>query len=264
VNDDALFDKRASSFGTQAAEYAEHRPDYPIEGIRWALHGTTGEVLDLAAGTGKLTGGLLALGVEVTAVEPDPEMRAELTRHYPQVTTLAGTAERIPLPDASMDAVLVGQAFHWFDVPVALTEIARVLRPAGVVAALWNRDDTSVEWVAELGKVSRSWASQSVLRNHGGLPSHPAFEPFEHRDFPHAQLRTAESLTTTIGTHSHTIVISAAERAELLGRIHDFLASRPETANGEFELPIRTTVLRAKRAGGVWTDEQRRERGTSD
>src|SRR5438094_928298 len=139
-NEEALFARRASSFGMHAAAYAEHRPDYPVAGIRWALAGAAHDVdavLDLAAGTGKLTEGLLALGLTVTAVEPDPDMRAELTRRLPGVSALDGTAERIPLPDSSVDAVLVGQAFHWFDVNTALTEIARVLRPGGVLGALW-------------------------------------------------------------------------------------------------------------------------------
>src|SRR6266540_3981357 len=131
-NEDAMFARRAGSFGMQAAAYAEHRPDYPADGIRWALAGATQvprHALDLAAGTGKLTEGLLALGLEVTAVEPDKDMRAELARRLPGVLTLDGTAERIPLADSSVDAVLVGHAFHWFDKVAALTEIARVLRP---------------------------------------------------------------------------------------------------------------------------------------
>jgi SAM-dependent methyltransferase len=233
-----------------AAAYAEHRPDYPADGIRWALAGADHEprrVLDLAAGTGKLTGGLLALGLEATAVEPDPEMRAELTRRLPGVSAVDGTAERIPLPDASMDAVLVGQAFHWFDENAAFIEIARVLRPGGVVGALWNRDDKNVEWVAGLSALSHTSASRTEIRNHGELPAHPAFGPFERADFPHAQPRTVDSLTATIGTHSHTLVVSDAERAELLAAVRAYLESRPETASGEFELPIRTTVLRARR-----------------
>jgi SAM-dependent methyltransferase len=173
-------------------------------------------------------------------------MRAELIRRLPGVSALDGTAERIPLADSSVDAVLVGQAFHWFDLDAAFTEIARVLRPGGVVAALWNEDDTSVEWVAELNALSHTSANSLNLRNHGKLPGHPAFGPFEQADFPHAQPRTVESLTATLGTHSHAIVISEQERAELFERVREYLRSRPETASGEFELPIRTTVLRAR------------------
>jgi SAM-dependent methyltransferase len=192
---------------------------------------------------------LLALRLEVTAVEPDPAMLAELTARFPAVTALRGAAERIPLPEASVDAVLAGQAFHWFDVPRALTEIARVLRPGGVVGALWNRDDKSVEWVAGLAELSHTSASHCALRHHGELPAHPAFGPFERQDFPHVQRRTIGSLTATIATHSHALVVPARERAELLARVRAYLRSRPETANGEFELPIRTTVLRARISG---------------
>jgi SAM-dependent methyltransferase len=248
VEEGELFVKRAGSFGSHAAAYAEHRPDYPAAGIRWVVSGAARpvrRVLDLAAGTGKLTGGLLALGLEVVAVEPDRSMLAELARRYPRAGALAGTAERIPLASGTVDAVLAGQAFHWFDAFRALTEIARVLRPGGTVGALWNEDDGRVDWVAGLADLTRSSASWN-RRYDEELTAHPAFGPFEEAVFDHAQRRTAESLTATIGTHSHTLVISAAERAELLDRVRRYLRTRPETAHGEFDLPIRTTVIRAQ------------------
>lgn len=248
-NEDALFARRAGSFGMQAAAYAEHRPDYPADGIRWALAGAAHpprQVLDLGAGTGKLAEGLVALGLEVTAVEPDPGMRTELNRRLTGVSVLDGTAERIPFPDAGLDAVLVGQAFHWFDHSAALTEIARVLRPGGVVGALWNFDDVRVEWVAEVNALGRTRAAGSIGAV-GEIPEHPAFGPFEKELFSHSQRRTADSLTATISTHSHVLVLPDAERAELLERVRGYLGSRPETANGAFDLPIRTTVRRARR-----------------
>ena len=201
-----------------AAAYAEHRPDYPADGIRWVLAGADHaprQVLDLAAGTGKLTEGLLALGLEVTAVEPDPDMRAALSRRLPGISPLDGTGERIPLPTASVDAVFVGQAFHWFDATAALTEIARVLRPGGVLGALWNEDDLRVEWVAALAALNRTDASRREVAT-GKIPKHPAFQRIEREVFPHSQTRTADSLTATIGTHSHTLVVSDAARADLL------------------------------------------------
>ncbi|KAA2262318.1 class I SAM-dependent methyltransferase [Solihabitans fulvus] len=251
VHDAALHARRASSFGAAAAAYAEHRPDYPADGIRWALEPLGGKekpkVLDLGAGTGKLTEGLLSLGFEVTAVEPDEAMLAELAGRYPAATALTGTAESIPLPDGAVDAVVVGQAFHWFDQQRALPEIARVLRPGGVLAALWNTDDLSVDWVAELQRVSRSDVSAPMppQREEAPMPTHPLFGDFESTEVSHVQRRTAESLTATIGTQSHTLVISPQERAELLGRIADYLRGRPETAAGEFDLPIVTLVIRS-------------------
>ncbi len=243
-----LLARRAASFGAAAAAYAEHRPDYPADAIRWALRplGEAGhpEVLDLGAGTGKLTEGLLALAARVTAVEPDEGMRAEFARRFRETPIFPGTAESVPLPDHSMHAVVVGQAFHWFDPVRAFPEIARVLRPGGVVAAFWNTTDDSVEWVRQLGRISRSNASLPAMTP-DVLPVHPLFAHFEHITFPHVQRRTAESLVATIGTHSHTLVIGDEERAELLVRLTEFLRSRPETATGEFDVPLRTWVIRA-------------------
>ncbi|GAB2563893.1 class I SAM-dependent methyltransferase [Nocardia heshunensis] len=246
--DQELRERRARSFGAEAATYDEHRPDYPAAGVRWALEPVAGDkvrVLDLAAGTGKLTGVVLAAGAQVTAVEPDDGMRAVLAERFPEVTALAGTAESIPLPTDSVDAVLVGQALHWFDLPRAFPEIARVLRPGGVLAAFWNEPDLSVEWVAGLEQVSRSNASFPSAKQSGELPSHPLFTPFETATFPHSHRRTVESLTATIGTHSHTLVIPPDDRTVLLDHISTYLHSRPETADGPFEMPLRTMVIRA-------------------
>lgn len=244
--------RRASSFGRRASDYAAHRPDYPVAAVRWALEPvSTGgplRVLDLAAGTGKLTGVLCAEGHEVTAVEPDEAMLSELVRLNHGVRALPGTAERIPLPDGTMDAVVVGQAFHWFDPEPAMAEIARVLRPGGVVAALWNADDDQVEWVAELDKVSRSSVNtKDLLVNNDLRLPHPRFSAPEEQVFPHSQRRTAESLVATISTHSHVLVAPDDERAELVADVLTYLKSRPETATGEFDLPLTTLVRRQVR-----------------
>ncbi|WNI14985.1 class I SAM-dependent methyltransferase [Actinacidiphila sp. ITFR-21] len=253
-NDPDLRARRASSFGAVAAAYAEHRPDYPEAAVRWALEPALQtpdevlDVLDLGAGTGKLTASLVALGHEVTAVEPDDGMRAELVRALPEVTALAGSAEDIPLPDASVDAVVVGQAFHWFDQERALPEIARVLRPGGALAALWNTDDTRVGWIAELGRIVGSplpvvdWSPQRTIR------AHPDYVLLEDADFPHRQRRTADSLIATVATHSHILVLEPAERAELLAKARELLDAQPETSAGGFDLRLVTRVVRCERA----------------
>lgn len=244
-------DQRASSFGARAAEYAQHRPDYPREALEWGLSGASGtprRVLDLGAGTGKLALGLTALGLDVTAVEPDPEMRAELERAVPSAKSLAGRAERIPLPDAAVDAVFAGQAFHWFDGPAAMAEIGRVLRPGGVLVPMWNYEDDSVPWVAEFAKLGWAGASSTWIDRERKPAAHPEFEAFESSTFRHVQRRTAESLAETAATRSHLIVADPAAAEAALARIRRFLAANPHTASGEFDLPLRTWTFRARRS----------------
>src|SRR5689334_17409819 len=246
-----LHARRADSFGARAQAYAEHRPDYPVAAIRWALEplGTNErlDVLDLAAGTGKLTAGLVAEGHRVTAVEPNEQMLSELVRRVHDVRALPGHAEHIPVPDGTVDAVFVGQAFHWFDQERALPEIARVLRPGGVLAALWNADDDRVEWIAELGRVSGVSVSFVHWPDGDEIAPHPDYAPLEQADFPHRQPRTVESLTATVATHSRFLVLEPAERERALNLVRDYLRSRPETANGSFSLRIVTRVQRCVR-----------------
>jgi ubiquinone/menaquinone biosynthesis C-methylase UbiE len=249
----------ASSFGAAAAAYAEHRPDYAQAAVRWALERAPGpRVLDLGAGTGKLTATLVALGAEVIAVEPDSAMLTELRRALPAVGALPGSAEAIPLPDASVDAVLAGNALHWFDMNVAGPEIARVLAPGGILAGLWNVMDNRVDWVAGLERVSGSAAigardtlsSWRAATTDMHLPNTGLVAQFgspEQAEFPHGQRRTADSLVATIATRAGMLVMPEQEQEATLGRIRAFLASRPETARGEFTLPMLTGVLRVRR-----------------
>lgn len=248
---DELWRRRASSFGSSAAEYADHRPDYAVAAVEWVLEGARREVvdvLDVGAGTGALTGSLLGLGHRVLAVDPDAAMLSELTSRHPRAEAVVAPAELLPLADDSVDAVVVATALHWFDPDRAGAEIARVLRPQGVLGVFYNHTDESVEWVAELGLVSRTSASSEPSRHlddGAWQPSVPGFSGWEIQRFPHAHRRTAASLTATIGTHSHTKVVSPAERREVLDAIRTFLESRPETSSGEFDVPLTTVAARA-------------------
>lgn len=247
---DELISRRASSFGSRAADYAQHRPDYPVAAVEWALAPVAADrvrVLDLGAGTGKLTAVIASLGHEVVAVEPDGAMRAELTALLPEITALAGTAERIPLPDASVDAVLVGQALHWFDHEHALPEIGRVLRPGGVLAGLWNDDDMTVDWVRDLHGVHLH-TTRGVTTGTALLSRHGPFDPEEEREFPHSHRRTAESLVATAATHSVFLTMPEPARTQGLDRMRAFLTTHPETATGEFDYPLITAVIRAIRS----------------
>jgi SAM-dependent methyltransferase len=253
--------RRGSSFGAVAAAYAEHRPDYAEAAVRWALEPVRSRsplrVLDLGAGTGKLTAILVRVGVDVTAVEPDGNMLAELRKGLPAVRSLRGSAEDIPVADGSADAVLVGQAMHWFDLNRALPEIARVLSAGGVAAALWNVDDDRVGWVAELADITRNSGGNTLSdwedrigRSRGerfAAVGAGLFRDLQAQQFPHGQRRTADSLLDTIATHSAVLVMDEPERAALLARARDFLHGRPETSDREFVLPMITATLRAVR-----------------
>jgi SAM-dependent methyltransferase len=251
-----------SSFGAVAAAYAEHRPDYAQAAVRWALEAAPGSrVLDLGAGTGKLTATLVSLGAEVIAVEPDPAMLTELRRALPDVRALPGGAEAIPLPDSSVDAVLAGNALHWFDMAIAGPEIARVLVPRGILAGLWNVMDNRVDWVAGLERISGSaavgprdtlgsWRAATADMHVPDIGVARFGSPAQ-AEFSHGQRRTADSLVATIATRAGLLVMPEQEREATLGRIRAFLASRPETARGEFVLPMLTGVLRVRRL--AWT-----------
>jgi SAM-dependent methyltransferase len=242
-----------------AAQYARYRPDYAEAAIRWCLAPVSGaqpvRVADVGAGTGILTGALARLGADVVAVEPDQAMLAELRRQLPGVRAVEGTAEALPLPDQSVDAVLCGQAMHWFDLNRALPEIARVLTPGGVFAGLWNVDDDRIGWVAGVAAISRSgstlsrWRAipdadtgQRVLREGSSW-----FAPVEESEFGHGQPQSADSLVAVIATSSRLLVLDEAERARKLSALRDFLQQQPETSAAEFTLPLVTTALRAVR-----------------
>lgn len=249
----------SSSFGAAATAYAQHRPDYAQAAVRWSLERAPGlRVLDLGAGTGKLTATLVDLAEEITAVEPDPAMLIEMRRALPDVPALLGSAEAIPLPDASVDTVLAGNAMHWFDMAVAGPEIARVLVPGGILAGLWNVLDDRVDWVAGLARISgsaaigprdtpTSWCVETASAHLPGPGAAGRFGWPKQAEFPHGQLRTADSLVATLATRAGMLVMPEQEREDTLNRIRAFLASRPETADGEFSLPILTCVLRVRR-----------------
>ena len=210
---------RAGAFASVAGEYERGRPGYPSEAIRWLLGGEPLEVLDLGAGTGKLTDALLRAGHRVTAVEPLREMRAILSELHPRARVLAGAAERLPLREASVDAVLVGAAFHWFEERAALREIERVLRAPGVLGLLGNAFDTSKSWVASLREMlgppaiqtPGHWPSQEVLREH--------FAEVADARFPHAQRVTRDTLRDLALSRSSVAILERQEREALLARI---------------------------------------------
>jgi SAM-dependent methyltransferase len=240
---------QALSFGAAAAAYDRFRPSYPVEAVQWAVGGPPPRrVVDLGAGTGILTRVLLGAGYEAVPVEPDPGMRAQLAASTQGVTALAGFAEAVPLPDASADAVVAGQAYHWFDRERAHPEIARLLRPGGYFGAIWNHRDDNEPWVAELTRVTHDYP---VSR--GNVDPDPApelgdshFAPVERAEFTHRTVHTPDSLLAMVATRSYYLTASPRERAEIDAGVRELTATHPALAGREtFEVPYRVIVYRA-------------------
>ncbi|MDQ7906963.1 class I SAM-dependent methyltransferase [Phytohabitans sp. ZYX-F-186] len=242
---------QALSFGAAAAEYDRFRPSYPVEAVRWAV-GTPppAEVVDLGAGTGKLTRVLLSAGYQVTPVEPDAGMRDQLAASTGGVTALAGFAEAVPLPDGAAEAVVAGQAYHWFDRERAHPEIARLLRDGGHFGAIWNHRDDREPWVAELSRITHD-----VAENRGHFDPEPtvslelgdSFGPVERKEFTHREPRTPESLVAMISTRSYFLTASAEKRAEIVAGVRELTATHPDLAGREsFDVPYRVIVFRSQ------------------
>ena len=245
--------QRSRSFGAVADDYRRARPGYPAAAVEWALRSAPGrEVLDLAAGTGKLTEAIVAAGGTVTAVEPLEGMRRELGVAVPGVTILDGTAEQIPLADEAVDAVLVGQAFHWFDQDAALDEIARVLRPRGIVALIWNLRDESEPWARRLSEILTSVdvVSAGIDPESAVLAAHPRFIDVEHDRWPNPVPFDRERLVTWARSTSllATMEPSAADR--LLAEVAELAETHADLAGrATFPLPYVTLAVRARLRG---------------
>jgi SAM-dependent methyltransferase len=235
---------QANSFGAAAAEYERGRPEYPAAALDWLLPAGARTVLDLGAGTGKFTRGLLSRGLEVIAVEPSDGMRAELARALPEVEALAGSAEAIPLPDGAVDAVLVAQAWHWVDLPRAVPEVARVLAPGGQLGLVWNRRDERSGWTAAFGALLAGGDSSSEHVSPDPKVG-PPFEVLERAAFTWADELTPLQLIDLAASRSYVITQPPAERAALLHRIQTLIDTDPELAGRErFELPYTAYCFR--------------------
>jgi ubiquinone/menaquinone biosynthesis C-methylase UbiE len=217
-------DAAAVGFDRGAGDYEKGRPGFAPEVFellgRELGIGAGRRVCDLAAGTGKFTRGLIGLGADVVAVEPVEGMRRQLSAALPHVELLDGTAEAIPLADESVDALTVAQAFHWFDPPVALAEIRRVLRPGGGLAMVWNRRDESVPWVAEMSSVL-GWHEQPYSAYHAtdwaaAVAAAGGFTPLAQATVPYAQEMTRDLLAARVRSISYIAALDAPAREELV------------------------------------------------
>lgn len=242
--------EQALSFGQAADRYDRIRPTYPFEALRWALEPVSSgsSVVDLGAGTGLLTRVVLSLGYDVVPVEPDAGMRARLDAATPGTTAREGSAESIPVDDGSVDAVVCGQAYHWFDKERAHPELARVIKSGGVFAPIWNIRDESVSWVHELSVITRQRADRTLNPTAGPSDFGPEFGPVERAEFPHATVHTADSLVELIRSRSYYLTAPPEDRAEIERAIRALATEHPDLAGRQtFELPYVTYAYRARR-----------------
>ncbi|MET0728025.1 MAG: methyltransferase domain-containing protein [Acidimicrobiales bacterium] len=242
----------ALGFNAGAEAYEAARPGYPDEAVATLVEqigidsGT--RVLDLAAGTGKLTRRFVELEASVVAVEPVPGMRTQLANAVPGIEVLDGTAEAIPLPDASVDVVTVAQAFHWFDAPAALDEIARVLRPGGGLGILWNERDETTPWVAEMSRLI-GWNERTVSRYQhvdwaGTVAAAERFTPLQERSIRWDQPLTRDMLADRVRSISYIAAMPASARERLVTDVTHLVRRLPEP----FPLPYTCRVQWAHRS----------------
>ncbi|GAB6899708.1 class I SAM-dependent methyltransferase [Kineosporia succinea] len=216
------WEQQRVSFGANASTYDSMRPGWPADTARWLTGDAEGalDVLDLGAGTGKLTSTLVELGHRVTAVEPDEGMLAVLSAKLPGAEARAGSAERIPLPDGSVDVVTVAQAWHWMEQPAAALEVARVLRPGGLLAVAWHQRDVSVPWVGALNDV----AGGPEWTETGGDPNAPRRQV--HAGHTKIELPT-QYAALEAATFTYTLHIPPAALADLASS-WSYVATRPD------------------------------------
>lgn len=245
--------EHALSFGQAASDYERGRPSYPREAVDWLVaraavgDAPVHDVVDVGAGTGKFTTSLVAHGLAVTAVEPDPQMLSRLAINHPSVVALIGSAESLPLEDASADLVTFAQSWQWVDVPAASAEVSRVLRPGGALALVWNIRDDSVPWVAALAEVMGASAAEEYNSTTPLITAPLRLE--DYAEFRWENPLGRAELLAMVASRSYVITMEAAARAALLLELEDLLDSHPDTAGlDEYRLPYVTRVSIARSA----------------
>jgi SAM-dependent methyltransferase len=231
------------------ADYEAARPSYPPDAVAWLIEhlrvGPGRTVVDLAAGTGKLTRLLVPAGAHLIAAEPVAGMRATLRSVLPTVPIVATTAEQLAFRDASLDAVTVAQAFHWFDEDRAIAALARAVRVGGRVGLVWNARDRSVPWVNEVWAIMDRVEKRAPWRDHdnwrdSAFRDMPGFGRLHEGEFHHEQTVSPEAMVQRVASVSHVAVLPDAERRVVLDEVREVLRTDPQTrGRGELQVPYR-------------------------
>jgi SAM-dependent methyltransferase len=232
----------ALSFAAVADAYDRSRPSYPREAATWLVGARRADVLEVGAGTGKLTEQLVALGHHVIATDPLEEMLRHLATRLPGTPVARAAAEQIPLRARSVDAVVGAQAFHWFDVERALPEIARVLRPGGHLGLVWNLRDERIPWVKRLGTLIGTQEQQNDP-THALLSSH-LFGFVETSTFRFWQPLDRNRLRDLVLSRSNIATMPDIERERVLRQVDDLYAEYGRGADGML-LPYLTHCYKA-------------------
>jgi ubiquinone/menaquinone biosynthesis C-methylase UbiE len=240
----------AGSFGGVADDYERARPGYPRSAIEEITRDRPGRILDIGAGTGKLTRQLHALGFYVVGVEPSLQMLQRLRRVEKEIPTIAGRAEALPCRTASFDVVTVAQAWHWFDPVPATAEMARVLRPGGHACILRNLRDESVDWVAELSTIIGSEGTTEAESDSDPLAGGACFSSWTRQEYRLEQTLDRDLLLSLVTSRSYVVTLPQDERRVVLDRVVELCKEHPQLAGREqFTMPYQTLLFRAGKLG---------------
>jgi ubiquinone/menaquinone biosynthesis C-methylase UbiE len=232
----------AHSFGGVVDAYDRARPTYPREAAAWLVGQDAATVLELGAGTGKLTSQLVDLGHDVVATDPDPAMLARLQRNLPEARTIEASAEELPVGDRAFDVVVAAQAFHWFDLDRALPEIARVLKPGGRLSLVWNWRDDSIPWVRRLGALIGTQEQQDDPT--AAIGASDDFGDVEESTYSHWQQVDRKSIQDLVLSRSNVAVLDEEARAAKLAEVVAFYDDYGRGMDG-MQLPYVARCYRA-------------------
>ena len=242
--------ERATSFGSETGSYEKGRPEYPAEAVRWLLEPLAAgsrTIVDIGAGTGKLTRAVLALGsTTVTAVDPDAQMLEALREKSPAVETLTGTAEKLPLADADVDAAVLGQAWHWVEPVAASAEIGRVVRPGGVLGLIWNVRDDRVDWVRRLTAIMHGSPAEEMIATDAVRVAAP-FGTLEERRWDWTRAMTRAELHAMARSRSYLITASDEEKARVALGMDELFDELGLVEGATLSMPYVTAAYRAIR-----------------